>query len=115
MLVLHEFIPKRTWRDQLDFCLHFSGGASIAFFMYHALGTFERVVGDLTRAGRNLFGYTLACTTGVFWEFGELLSDTFLGTRIQRSLRETMSDLVADATGAALALILIQLASKLRR
>ena len=58
-------------------------------------------------AGRLLFSYALACTVGVFWEFGELASDVFLHTHIQISIRETMSDLIADATGGASSLTLI--------
>jgi len=55
--------------------------------------------------GRNLFSFTLACTAGVFWEFAEVGSDTFLHTHIQRSVDEAMRDLIADASGAALMLL----------
>jgi hypothetical protein len=53
-----------------------------------------------------LFSFALACTIGVFWEFAELASDVFRGTHIQQSIHETMRDLIADACGATLTLIL---------
>ena len=50
----------------------------------------------------------------MFWEFGELFSDVFLGTHIQKTVRETMSDLIADAAGAITLLVLICIARHLK-
>jgi len=48
--------------------------------------------------------FALACTVGLFREFGELFSDVFLGTPIRKSLHEALLDLVADAVGAGVSL-----------
>jgi uncharacterized membrane protein YjdF len=61
-------------------------------------------LGESTLLGRVIFAFCAALTIGVFWEFAELASDVFLGTHIQKSIWETMRDLIADSTGAALAL-----------
>ena len=107
VVIFHAVIQKTSLRQPLDFPVHFLGGASIAYFFFYALLCFERLLGRTTMAGRLLFSYALACTVGVFWEFGELASDVFLHTHIQISIRETMSDLIADATGGASSLALI--------
>lgn len=96
-----------SFRTPLDFWIHFLGGVSIAYFLFHALRIFETAVGSLTPPGHYVFAFALACTVGIFWEFAELFSDTFLHTAIQQTIEETMSDLIADACGASTALLLI--------
>ena len=115
VLIAHQVISRSAYRQPLDFAMHFSGGMAIAYFLYHALRLFGPVLGELRLVGRYLFSFALACTIGLFWEFGELFSDVFLRTRIQRSIGETMRDLIADTTGALLTLVLIAIASALRR
>ena len=107
VLVFHSVIQRTSLRQPLDFTVHYLGGAAIGFFFFHALECFERLLGRTTLAGRLLFSYGLACTGGVFWEFGELASDVFRHTHIQVSIHETMSDLIADATGAATSLAIV--------
>ena len=104
VLVMHAVVVRTPWRTPLDFWMHFSGGAAIAFFWFHAIDCFGALLGRVTALGRFLFSFSLACTVGVFWEFGELFSDVFLGTVIQKSINETMSDLIADAAGAVVSL-----------
>ncbi|CAN5880182.1 hypothetical protein BH11VER1_BH11VER1_20880 [soil metagenome] len=107
VLVFHAIIAKTDLRHPLDFTVHFSGGAAIAFFLFEALSSFELMLGTLKPLGRYLFSFALACTVGLFWEFAELLSDVFRHTHIQQSLTETMSDLIADSTGAIASLLLV--------
>ena len=85
VLILHAIFAKTPLRKPLDFSMHFLGGASIAFFLLHSLHCFEPLVGAATRFGRYLFSLALARTVGLFWEFGELFSDAFLHTHIQRA------------------------------
>ena len=115
VLVAHQIISRGAYRQQLDFLIHFCGGMAIAFFAYHALGCFAAWFGELRPLGRYLFSFAVACTVGLFWEFGELLSDVFLQTRIQRTIHETMRDLIADTTGALLSLGVVALVQLLRR
>ena len=115
VLLAHQLISRSAYRQSLDFAIHFSGGMAIAFFAYHALGCFAPLVGDLRAVARYLFSFALACTVGLFWEFGELFSDVVLRTHIQRTIRETMRDLIAATTGALLALSLVFAWQLLRR
>lgn len=114
VLILHAIIAKTSLRKPLDFSIHFLGGASMAFFFFHALECFEALLGTTTPFARYLFSFSLACTVGLFWEFAELFSDVFLHTHIQKTLHETMSDLIADTTGAIISLSLVFLARRFR-
>jgi len=107
VLIFHAIVAETAYRKTLDFTMHFSGGAAIAYFLYVALHEFRDWLGSPTPFGRYVFSFAMACTVGVFWEFGEYFSDVFLGTHIQKELLNTMSDLIADAAGAFSALALI--------
>ncbi|WP_395742232.1 hypothetical protein [Prosthecobacter sp.] len=109
VLIFHRAIMFTPWRKPLDFVMHYSGGVAIAFFLWHALDCFAHWFGQLTAFARYLFTFALACTVGLFWEFAELYSDVFHGTHIQQSVRETLRDLIADATGALTTLALVWL------
>ena len=113
VLVLHAVVAETPLRKPLDFWMHFSGGVAIAYFLFHAIDCFEEFLG-VRSFGRYLFAFALACTVGLFWEFGELFSDVFLGTHIQKSVHETMSDLIADTLGAILVLVIIGLTRGLK-
>lgn len=107
VLVFHQAIMRTPWREPLDFVMHFSGGLTIAFFIWHALDCFASRFGTLTAFARYLFTFALACTVGLFWEFAELFSDVVYGSHIQHSIHETMRDLLADTAGALTMLALI--------
>lgn len=109
VLIFHRAIRYTPYRQPLDFVMHYSGGVAIAFFLWHALDCFAHWFGRLTPFARYLFTFALACTVGLFWEFAELFSDVVYGTHIQFSVRETMRDLIADATGAMTTLTLVWL------
>lgn len=115
VLIFHAIVAETAYRKALDFTVHFSGGAAIAYFLFVALHEFRDWLGSPTPFGRYVFSFTMACTVGVFWEFGEYFSDVFLGTHIQKELLNTMSDLIADATGALSALALIFLIRRFRK
>jgi hypothetical protein len=107
VLIFHAIIAKTRLRTPLDFTMHFLGGASMAYVFFHTTDYLSVVLGKVTEVGRYLFAFALACTVGVFWEFAEYTSDVYRHTHIQQSLPETMSDLIADATGAATCLLLM--------
>jgi uncharacterized membrane protein YjdF len=106
VLVAHHFIRSATWRQQVDFCMHFSGGMAMGYLMLHALRHYEPWLGRVTLLGRWIFSFSLALTIGVMWEFLEMASDALLGTHIQLSIWETLRDLIADCLGALFALLL---------
>jgi hypothetical protein len=107
VLIFHALIAKTRFRAPLDFTMHFLGGASMAYVFFYALDHLSFLLGSVTRGGRYLFSFSLACTVGVFWEFAEYASDVYRHTYIQQNLPETMSDLIADASGAAACLALL--------
>ncbi len=109
VLILHAIVAKTSYRQQLDFMMHFSGGAAIAYFLFEAQHCLKSILGIPTPFGRYLFAFAMANTVGVFWEFGELFSDMYWHTHIQQNIHETMFDLIADSTGAATSLVAIWL------
>jgi hypothetical protein len=113
VMLLHAAVASTRWRVPLDFTIHFLGGISIAFFSFHAIDCFKKFLGETTTLLSYVLSFTAACTVGVFWELGEFASDVYLGTHIQQSIRETMSDLIADVSGATLSLLLIFLVGRL--
>lgn len=115
VLIAHAIVVKTSLRESLDFWIHFSGGAAIAYFLFHAIHYLRTLLGGAGSFGRYLFAFALACTVGLFWEFAELVSDAFWGTHIQKTIQETMSDLVADTTGAIASLVLVCLARRLTK
>lgn len=109
VLIFHAIVAKTRYRAPLDFMMHFLGGASMAYMFFYALDYFAPFLGSVSQVGRYLFAFSLACTVGVFWEFAEYASDVFRHTHIQQNLAETMSDLIADASGAIACLVLLGL------
>lgn len=113
VLIIHKVVAGTPWRQALDFWMHFSGGLAIAYFLYRAIQAFPRILRTASRFGDYLFAFALAAVVGLFWEFAELASDHFLHTHIQISIWETMRDLIADCTGATVALTLIVIAGRI--
>jgi hypothetical protein len=114
VLILHAVVARTSLRNPFDFPIHFLGGASIAFLSFHALECFQRWLGPMTLLARYLFSFCVACTVGVFWEIAERFLDVWFNMAIQQTLANTMSDLIADASGAVVSLLLVWVATKLR-
>ncbi len=108
VIIFHAIVASTPYRQALDFPVHFLGGAAAAYFFYHAFGFAGDLLGKPTRLGRFVFAYALACTVGVFWEIAEFAAGLWLGANIQLTMAETMWDLVADVSGALLALALVR-------
>lgn len=86
----------------VDPFMHFLGGGAAAYFFVRIPTLFPEFFGDPSAVTRYLLALGLACTAALFWEFAEFLSDTLLGTRMQRSLGNTMRDLFNGMLGALL-------------
>lgn len=99
VLILHEFLSIKGWRTQIDWFNHFSGGLSFSYFSWKTLPFVFRFSGSLTSVGRLVVAFLCGCTAALLWDIVEFSSDTFLGTRIQKSLDETMMDLVNGFLG----------------
>ena len=85
----------------LDIPMHFLGGIAIAYFFGQAYRAAEE---------RDLLGwpgeilyvvmvFALTCSSTVFWEFAEFLSDRYLGSHMQNGLEDTLGDMLVGILG----------------
>ncbi|RYD23016.1 MAG: hypothetical protein EOP88_05830 [Verrucomicrobiaceae bacterium] len=107
VLVLHEFLRIPGWRTQIDWFNHFAGGISFTFFAWKSLPLLFRWTGQLTSTGRLGVAFLSGCTAALLWDIGEFTSDLVLGTHIQKSIHETMMDLVNGFLGTVTTVVLL--------
>lgn len=110
VLIVHEFLSIPGWRTQIDWFNHFSGGLAFTFFAWKSLPLLFPWTGQLTFPGRLGAAFLAGCTAALLWDLGEFASDLFLGTTIQKTIHETMMDLVngfLGTTNTVLALTLL--------
>ena len=87
----------------VDSFMHFAGGITLGILVY---GVLARAVelGWILPPGRLLLFvliFSLVTTGAVFWEFFEWSLDKLIGTMNQRSITDTMKDLLLGQCGAA--------------
>ena len=111
--ILHVALAERGLTDRFDHPLHFLGGAAIAYFLHGLIVRLQPTLGISCYGVRHLLAFTSACAVAVFWEFAEFASDRLRHTTIQRSVNETMLDLVFGVSGAFVSLSLILIAGRL--
>src|SRR5512143_1087932 len=106
VLVTHVFlvgvVHLYTRFPAADMPMHFSGGLAIAYFVSRCFRLLPR---DGTRRSRVVvlelvLIVSLTATAAVFWEFAEFVIDRILGTDLQVSLANTMSDMAMGISGA---------------
>jgi len=100
-----DFYEKIWW---WDLALHGLSALTIGmigflciyvFYMTHRINVAAAWIATIT--------FALAVTVGTLWEVIEFLADQYLGLNMQKSgLVDTMTDLMINATGAALAALL---------
>ena len=86
----------------LDIPMHFFGGIAITHFLAYAFAVAAALglLGSPNGLVFSLLTFFGACSTTVFWEFTEFLSDRVLGTHAQLDLEDTMSDMLLGILGA---------------
>lgn len=93
----------------LDIPMHFLGGMAITYFFGRAYRTAEEL--DLLGRPAVVLGLVtvlaLTCSSTVFWEFAEFLSDRYAGTHAQKGLADTLGDMLVGILGG-LALLAAQ-------
>lgn len=114
VLILHAIVLRTPWRQNLDWLLHFLGGAATAYFLFHAARLLTQILGQLRMPTHYLLAFGLTCAIAVGWEIVEFLSDQILGTQVQHSLAETMRDLICGVLGAVFSLVCVLLLALLR-
>jgi hypothetical protein len=105
VLILHGIFGDLFGHEPVvDPISHFCGGAAIAWFVWEAQFIIGEKFGRPNRLCIECLMLCVTCTAAVFWEFGEFFSDVFLGTNVQRSLSNTMRDLILGALGGGIIL-----------
>ena len=99
VLVLHELLQSKEWRTQIDWFNHFAGGLSFTFFAWKSQPFVYRWFGRPTTLGGIAVAFLAGCTAALSWEIIEFCSDVFLRTHIQKSIHETMMDIVNGFLG----------------
>lgn len=107
VLVLHEFLSVKDWRTQVDWFNHYAGGLAFTYFSWKSLPLLAPWTGQLTPAARLAVAFLTGCTAALLWDIGEFGSDLVLDTTIQKSLQETMTDLVIGVLGATTAILIL--------
>lgn len=109
VLLLHQLSMRSVWRSELNWVIHYLGGAAAAYFLYHALHVFVRELGPLRRPAHHLLAFALTAVVALGWEFAEFAIDHLLRWRLQQSLTDTMGDLFFGLLGALTALAMVAL------
>lgn len=100
VLVAHSVLGELFGHEPyVDPVIHFSGGMAAAFFFWRLPPIFPGWLGTPAPLTRGLMAFGLTSAVAVVWELGEFVADIYLGTRIQRSLGNTMRDLVNGMAG----------------
>jgi RsiW-degrading membrane proteinase PrsW (M82 family) len=107
VLILHEFLSIKGWRTQIDWFNHYSGGLAFTYFTWKCVPFLTRWIGTPTPFGRLIYAFLSGCTAALTWDIIEFSSDLFLNTSIQKSLHETMMDLVNGFLGATTTAIIL--------
>lgn len=114
VLLAHQISMRTPWRSDLNWTIHFLGGAAAAFFLYHAARVFARELGPLQPLAHHLLAFALASVVALSWEFAEFVIDHLWRWRLQQSLADTMGDLFFGMLGAICALGLVAWVAAIR-
>lgn len=87
----------------LDTPMHLLGGLAIAFFFWTAYSICARTgaFGQPNNTAIAVLTLTSAVASAVLWEFGEYLSDRYLGSNTQKGLEDTLLDMLLGIVGGA--------------
>jgi hypothetical protein len=99
--VFHAY-ARYPW---LDMPTHFAGGLAIAYFFRTALTHADFPLGPIPTSVQRLLSIALTGNMAIAWEFLEFFSDTYLGTRLNDGVADTLSDLFLGLLGGACILI----------
>jgi hypothetical protein len=97
---LQGYYVKYWWWDVV---LHSASGLLLGIFgflLVHVMNEHEDLGLHMKPSFTALFAFMFALGMGVIWEVFEFVVDQALGTTMQRSLADTMTDLIVDGIGA---------------
>ena len=81
--------------------MHLLGGAAIGYFLWssYSVAATAGVLGKPSKILGVILVFALICSSTVFWEFAEFLTDQYLGTRAQVDLDDTLFDMLLGILG----------------
>ncbi len=97
---LQGYYVKFWW---WDIVLHSGSGLVLGIFgflLVHVLNEHEDLELHMKPSFTALFAFLFALGMGTMWELFEYAVDKFAGTSMQKSLNDTMTDLLVDGAGA---------------
>ena len=100
VLCLHRLVALLGVRSQADAFMHYAGGAAVTYVSCRIIKQAKTWFGSLPLLIHAAVAFSFGCTVAVGWELIEFASDSILSTQVQKSLRETMLDLVFGLLGA---------------
>jgi hypothetical protein len=113
VVVAHEIVARIFGHEPVvDPIMHFSGGMAGAYFARRAVAVCPRLFGAPTPFAADLLAFGSTSAAALFWEFGEELSDIYLGTHGQTSVWNTLRDLELGVAGALTFLLLRRLIAR---
>lgn len=116
-VVASTVLPIYALWPNVDDIFHFLGGVSIAhgyvLTIRHLYKT--KHISRLDPIIEVVFLLALVASTTVFWEFGEYLSDTYLGSSMQGGIPDTMLDMFLGISGGVLTVTLMNKKPKKKR
>lgn len=92
--------------NRSDHVGHMLLSAAVMPILFHAIGRYG-LAGDATRSRRLALAALGTILLGIAWELVELASDAVLGTDMSLTRADSIGDVLADAAGAVLALIVL--------
>ena len=112
-IVLAKAFDVYTIFPDIDIPMHFFGGVAITHFMLRCatVAADLELIGSPNRAGISLLAFLAASTTTLLWEFFEWTLDRLLQRQWQLGLDDTLFDMFLGMLGAAVYLLLRNVAS----
>lgn len=107
VLVFHQFVFISEWRNEVDWINHYAGGVSFTYFVWKSSPLLHKWTGSTTTFGRLAYSFLAGCTAALMWDIGEFASDLLLDTAIQKSVGETMMDLVNGFLGTTTMVVIL--------
>ncbi len=100
-----HFYTRFWWYDN---AAHAIGGLVACLFIFNVVKAFEKASKyQLPYAVRYIFAYAITLSVGTYYEIEEYLEDVFTGSQRSGGNADTANDLLMNAIGATLVLIIL--------
>jgi len=113
VLIVHRYAGA-AWGHEpyVDPVIHTFGGLAMAHALSILVVGAQARIGRLTPLGRELMVFGLTAFVALAWEVGEFFLSAYYHAHLQRSIAETIRDMVLGVVGAAVYLIVARFTRK---